>query len=219
METPFCSYTIKGVGSMCITYESVYRFAETREVTVTKVEIAEKYERVHFVGHALWSPNITKEQLLAQAGRMEDEIETRLGYRAFLVDIQIKHFPPFTTDVDFIIDVPVIESLSPLGYFAMIAILAVCAVVFAFIVWLFWTTWLEYDKIYVCDQDGETPFSGNWVQYQAHLAEKHPTKYQAIKEAQSGNWWAQFPEMVKWVVGGVVVFAAIGLIATFVRRR
>lgn len=207
---------------MCLTYESLYdplRFAETRVVTIKKVEVAPEYERIHFVGHALYNPGLTKPQLLGHATTLETEIERRTGYAAFVIDINIKHYPPFTTDVDFIIDVPTIKKLSPIAGITLIAIIAVCAAVFAFIVWLFWTTYIEKVKLYVCDQCPDYPRFEGWLQYVAHLKVKHPTKYEAIEESKSKDWWTEIPETIKWIVGGAITVAAIGLGIELVRRR
>jgi len=199
-------------------------FAETRVVTVKKVEIAPEYERAHFIGHALYNPGLTKEQLLTYAAALETDIEGKTGYKAFVVDINIKQYPPLMTDVDIIIDVPTTKSFgakrfSPIDPLTLIAIIAICAAIFAFIVWLFWTTYLEKEKAYYCDQ--ETPPSGpyNWAQYMAHLADKHPTKYEAAKDAGAKDWWTEIPSTVKWVIGGLVSIAGIALVVELVRRR
>jgi hypothetical protein len=206
---------------VCLTYESVYEpsFAETRTITVKKVEVAAEYERVHFIGHAVWNPSLTKEQLLEQASALETAIEQRTGYAAFLVDIQIKHFPPLMTDVDFILDVPTERKLGPIEPLTLIAIIAVIAAIFAIIIWLFWTTWIEKLKLYVCDQCPDYPRFEGWLNYVAHLAEKHPTKYKAIQESKTKDWWAEIPSTIKWIVGGVVVATVGGIVIALISRR
>lgn len=202
-----------------ILYEET--FSKSPEAWVEAVErpIAPEYERCHFIGHALYNPTLTKEKLMGYAEALETDIENKTGYRAFVVDIRIQHFAPIMTDVDIIIDVPTTKSLGPIEPLTLIAIVAICAAILAFIVWLFWTTYVEKIKLYYCDQETPpTAFEG-WLQYVAHLKEKHPTKYSAIEESKSKAWWEEIPETVKWVIGGVVAVAAIGLVVELVRRR
>jgi len=204
---------------MCLTYESIREplfFAETRVVTVKKVEIAPEYERVHFVGHALWNPTLTREQLMPQASALEEEIEQDTGYAAFVRDIKIQQYPPGMTDIDYIIDIPTTK-LGPIDPLTIIAIIAIIAAIFAWIIYLFWTSWIEKVKLYMCDQCTDHPTFEGWLNYLAHLKEKHPAKYEAIEENKSSNWWEGIPSTIKWVVGGVVVVSAIGLVVALVK--
>jgi len=209
---------------MVLTYESVYGFAETREVAVELIPLAAEYERTHFVGHAAWNPSLTVKQLMDYAETLESQIEARTGYRAFLVDIRIMQYAPVMTDVDFIIDVPVTPTLgfkkarfSPIDPLTLVAILAVCAAVYAWIIWLFWTTYVEKVKLYYCDQESPPSEYTGWEQYVAHLAEKHPTKYKAVQDAEAKNWWTEIPTMVKWIVGGAIAVSAILLVTAVVK--
>jgi len=207
---------------MCLTYESVREpliYAETRRVTVPKIEVAPEYERVHFIGHAVWNPTITKEKVMDYAAQIEADVEQKTGYAAFLVDIRIQHYPPFTTDVDIIIDVPTTKSLGPIDPLTLIAIIAICAAILAWIIWLFWTSYIEKVKLYYCDQCPGTPSFEGWLNYVAHLKEKHPTKYEAIQESGSKNWWEGIPETIKWVVGGVVIVSVVGLVAALAKGK
>jgi len=210
-----------------LTYGILYEetFSKSAEVSVTGEElpVAPEYERVHFIGHALYNPGLSKEQLLGYAATLETEIERRTGYNAFLVDITIKHFAPVMTDVDFIIDVPTVKGLgtkklSPIDPLTLIAIIAIIAAVLAFIIWLFWTTYIEKVKLYYCDQETPPTAYEGWLQYVAHLKAKHPTKYSAIEESKSKDWWTEIPETIKWVVGGAVAVAAIALVVELARR-
>ena len=213
---------------MCLLYES---YTHTRALQNPRVAtptltiklaapppVAPEYERAHFIGHALYNPALTRESLLGHAAALETEIENRTGYAAFLVDIKIKHYAPVMTDVDFIIDVPTEKVFSPIATITIIAIIAVCAAVFAFIVWLFWTTYIEKVKLYVCDQEEPPMMFEGWLQYVAHLKEKHPTKYDAIMEAEAKDWWRAIPELVKWIVAGAVAVTIGGVIIEVARR-
>lgn len=177
--------------------------------------IAPEYERVHFIGHAAYNPGISREQLMAMASEIELEIEQRTGFNVFLVNVAVKHYPPFMTDVDYVMDVP---TSSPIAFLTIIAILVALGVIFAFIVFLFWTTWIDKLKIYVCDQCSDYPTFEGWLDYIAHLKVKHPAKYDAIMEAKSTDWWAKIPSMIKWVAGAAVAVTVVSLIATFIPR-
>lgn len=213
-----------------MTYGILYEetFSRSPEVWVEAKErpLAPGYERCHFIGHALWNPGLTKEQLMGYAKNLEISIEQQTGYRAFVVDIRIKQFPPFMTDVDFIIDVPTTKTLgfkirkySPIAPLVLVAIIAVCAVALAFIAWLFWTTYVEKIKLYYCDQETPPTVYEGWLQYVAHLKEKHPTKYQAIQESKSTNWWEAITEAAKWIAGALIVVTVGGIITSVVRGR
>ena len=218
---------------MCITYESVYEFAETREITVPLIKVAKEYERVHFIGHALYKPDVTKEMLMPYAGRIREEIEAKTGYQTFLVDIAVKQWPPIMTDVDFIFDVPVVtsfsrtrvelkEKFSPIDPVTATIIIGIIVAAILFLVFMFWTYWSEKHKIYYCDQESPPSQFTGWKEYIAHLAEKHPKKYEAIKESEANDWWtaiAKLPEMVKWAVGGLVVVTAVSLVASLIPKR
>jgi len=191
-----------------ILYESTFATGPEMMVEATP-PVAEEYERVHFIGHALWNPTLTAEQLKAQAESIQADLQSKSGYRVFLVDIAIQQHPPFTTDVDFILDVPV---ASPIGPLAIVAIIAALAVILAFIVWLFWTTYVEKVKEYYCDQETPPTRFDGWLAYVAHLAEFHPTKYNAIQESKTKNWWEEIPSTIKWIVGGVVGVTALTVV-------
>lgn len=210
-----------------MTYGILYEetFSRSAEVWVEAKElpVAPEYERCHFIGHALYNPGLTTQQLLGYADTLETDIERKTGYRAFLIDIKIKHYPPVMTDVDIIIDVPTVKGLgakklSPIEPLTLIAIIAICAAIFAFIIWLFWTTYIEKVKLYYCDQETPPTVYEGWLQYVAHLKEKHPVKYTAIEESKSKDWWTEIPETIKWIVGGAIAVAAIGLVIELVRR-
>lgn len=211
---------------MPIIYES---YAETRDISVPLIQVAEQYERTHFVAHAIYAPGVTRDSLMAHATQIENDIENKVGYKAPVHDIQIKHFPPFMTDVDFIIDVPVVPTMgyrrgkfSPIAPLVLVAILAVLAVIALGLIILFWTVASEtiLGKVwpYYCDQESPPSQYQGFEQYLAHLAEKHPTKYKAIQDAESNNWWQQLSKTVQWVIGGGIAIALIGLIAAATRR-
>lgn len=177
--------------------------------------IAPEYERVHFIGHAVYNPAIKPEELKARATEIELEIEQRTGFNVFLVNVAVKHYPPFMTDVDFVMDVPTSSPIEPL---TIIAILVALGVIFAFIIWLFWTTYIDKVKIYVCDQCSDYPSFEGWLDYIAHLKVKHSAKYDAIMEAKSTDWWAQIPSMIKWAAGAAIAVTVVGLVTTVIQR-
>lgn len=201
--------------SFGILYEST--LAKGPEMVVEAMPpVAAEYERVHFIGHAVWNPTITPDSMAERAKEIETGIEEKTGYRVFIVTISVTHYPPLMTDVDFVMDVPVESPIAPL---LLVAIIVALAALLAFIVWLFWTTWVEKIRKYYCDQETPpTEFEG-WLQYVAHLAEKHPKKYQAIQESKSKNWWEEIPSTIKWVVGGVVAVTVGGIVVALLRRR
>jgi len=201
--------------SFGILYESTLAKGPEMVVEATP-PVAAEYERVHFIGHAVWNPLIDVDELKARAEEIEDEIERKTGYRVFLVNIGIFHYPPLMTDVDFVMDVPIESPIAPL---AIVAIIAALAALFALIVWLFWTTYIEKIRLYYCDQCPGTPSFEGWLNYVAHLAEKHPTKYEAIQENKAKNWWEEIPEAVKWVVAGVVVFTVGTVVVVLLQGR
>ena len=201
--------------SFGILYESTLAKGPEMVVEATP-PLAAEYERVHFIGHAVWNPLIDVDELKARAKEIETEIEQRTGHKVFLVNIGIFHYPPLMTDVDFVMDCPVESPIAPL---AIIAIIAALAALFALIVWLFWTTYIEKVKLYYCDQCPGTPSFEGWLNYVAHLAEKHPTKYAAIQENKAKNWWEEIPSTVKWVVGGVVAVSVTSVAVALIRRR
>lgn len=201
--------------SFGILYESTLAKGPEMVVEATP-PLAEEYERVHFIGHAVWNPTLTREDLLPRAEEIEEKIEQSTGYRVFLVNIAIVHYPPLMTDVDFVMDVPVESPIAPL---AIVAIIVALAALLVFIVWLFWTTYIEKVRLYYCDQETPPSVFEGWLQYVAHLKEKHPAKYQAIEENRAKNWWEEIPEAVKWIVGGVVVFTVGTIVVTLLRGR
>ncbi|MBA7595669.1 hypothetical protein ES703_02634 [subsurface metagenome] len=187
--------------------------------------LAPEYERVHFVGTALFNIGITESLLNAHADEALSKLQEKVGYRVFLVDIKIKPHGAWT-DVDFIMDVPYGYEGSPAvtlaaavafiianWKFIVVAILAL-----TFIVWLYWTVWIENTKIYYCDQCPEFPSFKGYDQYVAHLAAYHPEKYEASVEEP---WWEALLELgkyVPWIVGGAVAIAALATVRSFARR-
>jgi len=192
-------------------------------VSVEGYPLAPEYERVHFVGTALFNIGITKKLLNEQADEAMSKLQEQVGYRVFLVDIKVKPHGLWT-DVDFIMDVPYGYEGSPAVALATVVafivahwqFIVVAILALAFIVWLYWTTWIETSKIYYCDQCPEFPAFEGYDQYLAHLAAFHPEKYEA---ASDEPWWEQLFELGKyipWVVGGTV---ALALIRAVSRRR
>jgi len=201
--------------SFGILYESTLAKGPEMVVEATP-PVAPEYERVHFIGHAVWNPTITPESMAARAEDIETALEQKTGYRVFVVDILVHHYPPLMTDVDFVLDVPVESPIAPL---LLVAIIVALAALLAFIIWLFWTTYVEKVKIYICEQCPDYPQFDGWLDYVAHLAEKHPKKYEAIQENKAKNWWEEIPSAVKWVVGGVVVATVGSIVITLLRGR
>lgn len=211
---------------MCLTYESIYEFAETREITVTRIPVAKEYERVHFIGHALYKPGITKEALMPYAGQIQDRVMEETGYKVWLRDVAVKHYPPFLTDVDFIFDVPVVSTssigrkkFSPIDPVTALIIIIALVVALYFIVFMFWTLYTEKYKIYYCDQESPPAEFTGWDAYLAHLAEKHPKKYDAIVKAKATDWWVAIPEALKYIAVAAVAVTAVGLIASAIPKR
>ena len=193
--------------------------------------LAPEYERVHFVGTALFNIGITEKLLNAHADEMMSKLEEKVGYRVFLVDIKVKP-RGLNTDVDFIMDVPYgyesgslpVQGLPVALYIAAEILLAywkwilVGVIALAFIVWLFWTTWIEKTKIYYCDICPDHPAFQGYDQYLAHLAEFHPLAYEAVAE---DPWWEQLLDLgkyVPWVVGGAIVISALGVVKALASR-
>ncbi len=203
-------------------------------VTVTVDEdieypLAPEYERVHFVGTALFNIGITDKLLNKHADEAMNKLQEKVGYRVFLVDIRIKPHGAWT-DVDFVMDVPYgyesgslpVQGLPVQLYIAIQFIIAhwkiivISIIALGFIIWLFWRVYVETTKIYYCDQCPEFPPFQGYNQYLAHLAAFHPEKYEASVD---DPWWEKLLELGKyipWVVGGTV---AIALIKLFSNRR
>lgn len=194
--------------------------------------LAPEYERVHFVGTALFNLGITESLLNEHADEAMSKLQEKVGYRVFLVDIKIKP-RGLWTDVDFIMDVPYgyedaslpVQGLPVQLYIAAFWIIAnwkwiiVGILALAFIVWLYWTVWIEKTKIYYCDQCPEFPSFQGYDQYLAHLAAFHPEKYEASVDEP---WWEQLFELGKYIpliVGGLVTIAALATLRAFAPRR
>jgi len=186
-------------------------------VVKTEYPLAPAYERVHFVGTALFDIGITEKNLKAHADEMVRALEDEVGYRVFLVDIKVTN-RILWTDVDFIFDVPYIpESLilgmtvaAFLGY--LIKILALI-VALAFIVWLFWTIWIEKVKIYYCEQCPDYPSFQGYAQFRAHYAAFHPEKYEAASEEP---WWEELAEALPLIVKAVIVVTVVSLVTVII---
>jgi len=205
-------------------------------VTVTVDEVPEyplapEYDRVHFVGTALFNIGITEKLLNEHADEAMSKLEEKVGYRVFLVDIKVKP-RGIWTDVDFVMDVPYgyeegslpVQGLPVQLYIAAfwiiehwkLILLAILAL--GFIIWLSWMVWIEKSKIYYCDQCPDFPSFQGYDQWIAHLAGVHPEKYEA---AADDPWWEQLMELGKyipWVVGGLVAIAALGTVRAFARK-
>ena len=188
--------------------------------------LAPEYERVHFVGTALFNIGITEKLLNDHANEAMSKLQEKVGYRVFLVDIKVKPHGLWT-DVDFIMDVPYgYEGSEPVTLSVVIAFIianwkfiVVAILALAFIAWLYWTVWIERTKIYYCDQCPEFPSFKGYDQYLAHLAAFHPEKYEASVEEP---WWEALVELgkyVPWVIGGLVTIAALATIRAFAPRR
>jgi len=191
--------------------------------------LAPEYERVHFVGTALFNIGITENLLNAHADEMMSKLEEKVGYRVFLVDIKVKP-RGLNTDVDFIMDVPYgyesgslpVQGLPVALYIAIEFIIAYWKVILlailalGFIIWLLWTIWVEKLKIYYCDLCPDFPSFKGYKAYLAHLAEFHPDAYDAIAD---DPWWEQLfalGKYIPWVVGGAVTIAVLKV---FTSRR
>lgn len=161
--------------------------SDVRAVTIKCAKLADEYERVHFIGHAEYNPDLTAGMFLEKAGEIADDVCARTGYIAFVRDIKVKHFPPKMTDVDFVIDCPAGSPVPPIIIVAVIAVLILAVAAVAYVVWMFWTTWTEKYEVYYCDQCEEYPEFKGWRMYLAHLAEFHPKKYEAAKDEEP--WW------------------------------
>ncbi|GAI92412.1 unnamed protein product [marine sediment metagenome] len=204
-------------------------------VTVTVEEpveypLAPEYDRVHFVGTALFNIGITEKRLNEHADEAMKKLEEKVGYRVFLVDIKVEPHGAWT-DVDFIMDVPYgyeqdlpVQGLPVTLYIAAFWIIEhwklilAGIIVLGFIIWIFWTVWIEKSKIYHCDQCPDFPAFQGYDQWLAHLAAFHPEKYEA---AADDPWWEQLMELAKyipWVVGGLVTIAALATVRALARR-
>lgn len=188
--------------------------------------LAPEYERVHFVGTALFNIGITKELLDAKADEALSKLEEKIGYRVFLVDIRVTPHGLWT-DVDFVMDVPYGYEGSPaITLVAAIAFIAanwqgiiLAIIALAFIIWVFWTTWIEKSKIYYCDQCPTFPSFEGYDLYLAHLAAFHPVKYEA---ASVEPWWeklAGWGKYIPWIVGGIVGITLLNVIASAASRK
>lgn len=188
--------------------------------------LAPEYERVHFVGTALFNIGITDKLLKEHADEIVNGLQEKVGYRVFLADIKVTPHGLWT-DVDFIMDVPYGYEGSPA--ITLVAVIAFIAanlkwiilgiIALAFIIWVFWTMWIEKVKIYYCDQCPGFPSFEGYDLYLAHLAAFHPVKYEAASEEP---WWEKLIELGKyipWIVGGLVGVAVINAIASLASRR
>ena len=188
--------------------------SEERTLTIQSVQRADAYEVVHFIGHTLFNPDLKASDLKVYAGKIEDEIAEKTGYAAFVRGIKIKHYPPFMTDVDFIIDSPATSPIAGATIILIItAIKTALPVILALlglavVAFLWWDSWVEKSKIYICEQD-PTPlrFEG-YASYLGHLRDMHPVKYQGILDASSSNWWEKAIRGIGGLLGlGIVIIA------------
>jgi len=185
--------------------------SEVRGLSIRLAKTAATYERVHYIGYTAWQPKATADLFWEKAGELLDEIVARTGYIAYLRDIKIYTWAgsPIMA-VDFVIDSP---SESPIIAATVTAILLALAKVFVAvaiigaIIWLFWTTWIEKEKKYVCEQCPEFPSFDGWAAYLGHLAEKHPTKYEAAKAVKPS--WEKILEAAPAII---LLFLALALI-------
>ena len=184
--------------------------------------LAPEYERVHFVGTALFNIGITEKNLNAQADEMMSKLQEKVGYRVFLVDIKVTQHGLWT-DVDFIMDVPYGYEGSPAvaltAVMAFIVKILPWIIVGLIIVWVFWTMYIDKLKLYYCDQCPGFPSFQGYQQYLAHLAEFHPKKYEAASEEP---WWEKLAGLVKyvpWIIGGLVTITLINAVASAASRR
>ena len=186
---------------------------QIERITLKLGEVAEEYERVHYVHHYVRNTKLTKENLLPYAGKIADQIYVETGYMAFVRDIKVKHLA-LTTDVDFIIDSPAGSPIAPLviiGVLKAIALVIAAIAILGLVIRLFTTVWSEKFKEYICDQCPDYPAFTGWKMYLAHLAEFHPTKYEAVKDEK--DWWVK-PVVA---VGGLLFFLFVLLF--WLRRR
>jgi len=195
-----------------ILYESTLARGPYMAVEATP-PLAELYERVHFIGHAQYDPSISEYGMKEKAEEIQADLQSRTKYAVLLKDIKVTHYPPYTTDVDFILDVPVESPIAPL---AIVAIIVALGVILAFIVWLFWTTWVEKEKKYYCDQETPPSEFDGWLQYVAHLAARHPTKYNAVKESETRPWWEAIPKAAQWITYGIIAAGALTVLVALV---
>jgi len=190
---------------------------DTRTVTITFAPLAENYERVHYVGHALFNPNLTKENLMGVAHEIEKQIFLETGYRAFVRDIRVKHYADLYSDVDFVIDSPTESPIAPaviIGILKAIALVIAALAVLGVVIWLFWTVYIEKEKVYVCEQCPDFPSFSGWDQYVAHLKAAHPEKYEAVEKSGADDWFTK-PIMA---AGGVILLLIV-LLMLIERRR
>jgi len=192
--------------------------SDERTLTLTLVKRASSYEVVHYIGHAGYNPNLKASDLIAHKARIEEEIAKQTGFAAFVRNINIRHYAPFLTDVDFVIDSPSESPIAPVVIGGVIAALKIALPVIlaliglAIVIFLWWTSWVEKEKVYICEQDDPPTRWDGWLAYVGHLKEAHPTKYAGVLEAQSHNWWEQITGVVPWIVGGAIVLAVLGLL-------
>ena len=167
---------------------------DTKTLTIIHAPLAGEYERVHYVGHYLYNPKFEKKLLMRFARKIEDQVYSETGYKAFVRDIRVKHYAPLWTDVDYIIDSP---SESPIAGATVIAILKAIGIVIiaiavlGIVVFLFWTVWTEKYKRYICEQCPDYPSFEGWLVYMGHLKAVHPEKYEGAKEAGAGDWFTK----------------------------
>lgn len=185
-----------------------YQIDGTVSFVLSKRKLAPSYERTHFIGHALWAPKLTRDQLLPYATDIEKRIEAETGFSAFVRDIQIRHFPPFKTDIDFVIDVPIASPIAPL---VIAGIIAICVAVVVVAVFLWWTVWVEKSKLYYCEQCPDTPSFQGWDIYMGHLKDVHPEKYEGAKEAGAKPWWGLFGAGAGIGIGIVLILAVMAM--------
>ena len=162
---------------------------QVERITLMLGEVAEEYERVHYVHHYVKNEKLTRDNLLPYAGKIADQLYLETGYMAFVHDIRVKHYA-VTTDVDFIIDCPAGSPIAPAVIIAAIKAVALVIAAIALlgiVILLFVTVWTEKYKEYICEQCPDFPVFTGWKQYLAHLAEVHPTKYEAVKDEKA--WW------------------------------
>jgi len=196
--------------SFGILYESTLAKGPEMVVEATPPVV---YERVHFIGHAVYDATITADSMRARAKDIEDALLLKTGKKVFVVKIMVKQYSPSMTDVDFVLDVP---SSSPIAGTLLVGIITGLASLLVAIVWLFWTVYSQTTKKYYCDQETPPSIFDNWSLYLAHLEEKHPAKYSAIEQAGSSNWW-EGPSLLTLLLGGAIAATAITVGVVLVR--
>lgn len=186
---------------------------QTEHITLKLGQVAEEYERTHFIHHYVKNVNLTRDNLLPYAGKIADQICVETGYIAFVRDIKVKHLA-LTTDVDFIIDCPAESPIAPAVIIAVlkaIALIIAAIAILGIVILLFTTIWSDKFKEYICEQCPEYPAFTGWKMYLAHLAKVHPVKYEAVKDEKP--WW----ERLIVAIGGLLL--PLLLILFLSRRR